>query len=291
MSETYCAKSCAECAEKEKLNCPGCKTGPGRAIYGECELARCCRTKGHDTCLTCVMKPNCSSFKSRASMPETLARKRRIEENHQKMLLEKAPFLGKWLWLLFWLVIPANIASLMTNDTAAEWFPSLVLPGHILTAITTLAYAGILWQLRGEDEYYRNAAKCAVATAILSVIATVMATNPNLSVLVVLISLANSVVSIAGEYNEYHAHATVTGLLDPVLSEKWEKLWVWYIGSFAATIGSAILGLIAGFLSFGLLSVLLVLVMLAASIATVVVGILKLVYLYQSAQLFRNYKP
>ena len=36
---------------------------------------------------------------------------------------------------------------------------------------------------------------------------------------------------------------------------------------------------------------LLVLVMLAASIATVVVSILKLVYLYQSAQLFRNYEP
>jgi hypothetical protein len=76
-----------------------------------------------------------------------------------------------------------------------------------------------------------------------------------------------------------------------VLSEKWEKLWVWYIASFAATVGRSILGLIAGFLSFGLLSVLLVLVMLAASIATVVVSILKLVYLYQSAQLFRNYAP
>ena len=36
---------------------------------------------------------------------------------------------------------------------------------------------------------------------------------------------------------------------------------------------------------------LILVVLLAVSIGTVVVGILKLVYLYQSAQLFRNYEP
>lgn len=28
MAETYCGKTCAECTQKEILNCPGCKAGP-----------------------------------------------------------------------------------------------------------------------------------------------------------------------------------------------------------------------------------------------------------------------
>ena len=52
MAETYCGKSCAECTKKEELNCMGCKTGPGRPFGGDCELAKCVRDKGHETCET-----------------------------------------------------------------------------------------------------------------------------------------------------------------------------------------------------------------------------------------------
>ena len=39
MSETYCGKDCGSCPQREAMNCPGCKTGPGAAWPGECELA------------------------------------------------------------------------------------------------------------------------------------------------------------------------------------------------------------------------------------------------------------
>ena len=53
MAETYCGKICAECAQKETLNCSGCKAGPGRQFGGDCKLAKCCRAKGHQECATC----------------------------------------------------------------------------------------------------------------------------------------------------------------------------------------------------------------------------------------------
>jgi hypothetical protein len=47
MAETYCGKTCTSCIQKEALNCPGCKVGPGRQYSGECALAKCCRNKKH----------------------------------------------------------------------------------------------------------------------------------------------------------------------------------------------------------------------------------------------------
>lgn len=49
MTDTYCGKNCEECASKEALNCPGCKSGPGSAWSGDCEIAKCRKDKGHET--------------------------------------------------------------------------------------------------------------------------------------------------------------------------------------------------------------------------------------------------
>lgn len=45
---------------------------------------------------------------------------------------EKAMFLGKWLWVLFWLFIPSIIASAMVNENIASLFPALLVSGQIL---------------------------------------------------------------------------------------------------------------------------------------------------------------
>ena len=68
---------------------------------------------------------------------------------------------------------------------------------------------------------------------------------------------------------------------DNDLSEKWLKLWKWFIRCMLGMIGSVILLLIAPFPG----SILL----LAASIGLAVVSIAKLVYLYRTAKVFRGY--
>ena len=70
MAETYCGKSCIECAKKEILNCPGCKAGPGRRFGGDCRLAQCTREKGHEACETCGFRGECSNLKRREEMPD-----------------------------------------------------------------------------------------------------------------------------------------------------------------------------------------------------------------------------
>lgn len=42
MGDTYCGKLCEDCQFKDNLQCPGCKTGPGKTWMTECELAKCC---------------------------------------------------------------------------------------------------------------------------------------------------------------------------------------------------------------------------------------------------------
>ena len=91
------------------------------------------------------------------------------------------------------------------------------------------------------------------------------------------------VIAYVGEYQEFCAHAEVLEGADNDLSGKWRTLWKWYIGSFAALFGSILLMVI--------IPVLGMLAMLAAVITMVVVGILKLVYLYRTAQRFRSHRP
>lgn len=90
------------------------------------------------------------------------------------------------------------------------------------------------------------------------------------------------IVSLVGEYNEYSAHAEVVGDVAPVLSDKWTGLWKWYIGMTLGLLGSILLMLIIPILGL--------LVALVTAIGTIVVSILKLVYLYRTAKVFREYR-
>ena len=95
MAETYCGKSCEECTKKEQLNCSGCKTGPGRQFGGDCELAKCVRDKGHETCDTCGFKGNCGTLRIRDSMPDYRIRKIEAGEQRKAAIAKRAPVLGK----------------------------------------------------------------------------------------------------------------------------------------------------------------------------------------------------
>ena len=89
------------------------------------------------------------------------------------------------------------------------------------------------------------------------------------------------IVGFVGMYREFMAHADVLTGVDNDLSAKWEKLWKWYIGSLLALLGSAVLLVVIPIL--GLLAV------LAAAVAVIAVSILRLVYLYKTAKIFRDY--
>ena len=281
MTETYCGKSCAECTQKEQLNCSGCKTGPGRQFGGDCELAKCIRDKGHKTCDTCSYKGNCGTLRSRDNMPDYRRRKIEAEEMRKAAIAKRAPVLGKWLWIIFWLIIPSTIGSLMANESTAKILPGLFMPGQIINAICSLTYGAILLKLGSEEDRYRTAGICALIAGASSALAAIVNGGFEGATWILIFTIPAAIIALVGEYNEYMAHSAVLSGVDNELSEKWEVLWKWYIGLFLGIFGSILVMLI--------IPVLGAIAVIGCTIGTVVVGILKLVYLYRTAKIFREY--
>lgn len=284
MAETYCGKSCVECPQKELLNCPGCKQGPGRRFNGDCELAICVMDKGHETCGTCSFMSTCVKQRNCAGMPEERIRRREAEAARKAEMAGHAPVLGKWLWVLFWLIIPSSVASIMSNQTLVQYVPGLYLPGQILNAICSVAYGIFLLKLAPIENTYKKAGICVLITGAVSGVIAIVTGAAGLTQVptwTLLLSIPAIIVALVGEYYSFCAHADVLDGIDQELSEKWRKLWKWYIGVF--------LGLFGGIVIMLILPIIGVLALLAAAIGIVVVGIQKLVYLYRTAKIFREY--
>ena len=281
MAETYCGKTCAECSKKEQLNCSGCKAGPGRQFGGDCELAKCVRDKGHETCDTCGFKGNCGTLRSRDSMPDYRNRKIEAEEQRKAAIAKRAPVLGKWLWIIFWLIIPSTIGSIMSHETTAKILPGLMMPRQIINAICSLTYGVILMKLGSEEDRYRTAGICALIAGVSSAATAIVNGMSDGATWILIFTLPAAIVALVGEYNEYMAHSSVLSGVDNELSEKWEVLWKWYIGLFLGMFGCIIVMLILPLLG--------AIAILGCAIGTIVVGILKLVYLYRTAKIFRDY--
>lgn len=282
MAETYCGKTCAECSKREELNCPGCRPGPGRELGGTCEIAMCCHRKGHETCETCGFRSSCATVRKKWNMPEYRLQKIEADKMVQKAIARRAPVLGKWLWILFWLVIPANVASFMTMESVVEWLPQLRLPGEILSLACNLTYSLILLRLASEEEGYRTAGICGIISSAVSALAASSSAQES-PAWALLVTIPMAVVALVGEYNEFTAHATVLAGVHNEQSDKWENLWKWNIGMYAALLGSTLLLVI--------IPVIGAIVLIGSTLGMLVVSILKLVYLYRTAKIFRDYRP
>ena len=289
MSETYCGKSCDDCTYKERLGCSGCRECMGKPESGKCELAKCCRDKGHETCESCAHKTSCITRQRRQSIPQYMIERQTAEaeeETEIKQLkaeiAQTAPFLGKWLSILFWLNISTILANFIANKYIAEWIPILYMSGQMISTLCTMACGIVLLKLGKENDRYTYSNRyiysggCCLVAEMLNV---VFAIFPAMQI--ILLELISLVILLVGEYNEYIGHSGVLQRVDFVLSEKWRRLWKWYIGLFAALIGSVFFVYLLPLLGF--------LALLATIIGLVIVTILKYVYLYQTAKLFQEY--
>ena len=282
MAETYCGKNCMECEKKEALNCPGCMAGPGAQHGGDCEIAKCCRSKGHEQCATCGFVQSCAPLRNAHRLPEYRLKQIEDEAFVRESITRRAPILGKWLWILFWLVIPSTVASLLTNETLMSLIPNLYVPGLLLSAACSAAYGVILLILTAEEERYKTAGICVLIHAAAELLVALLSPGGEAPMWTLAISIPAAIVQFVGMYHEYSAHCTVLTGVDNMLSDKWMKLWKWTIGSFCALFGCLILAFIAPLLA--------ILVIVVSAIALIVVSFLRLVYLYQTADAFRSWQ-
>ena len=275
MTKTYCGKDCEQCAFGRANGCPGCQNGPGGS--GECELAQCCRSKGHQSCDTCNFMQSCTTLHNREQLPIWRQRRRERREEEQQRIDRNAQLLGKWLWVLFWLIIPSAIGSLMTNDTILALFPQLEAPGQIINILCSVAYMVILLKISPVERDYRTAGICYLVGVVMATLVLVLI---DAFLAVSILALPMVIVSIVAEYYEMHAHAAVLHGVDDELAAKWLKLWRWNLYTYGTMIVSLVLMIVIAMLGL--------LVLMAAMIALIVVSICKLVYLYRTAKLFRE---
>lgn len=200
---------------------------------------------------------------------------------HPERWTDKAPFLGQWLWVLFWLAVPQAMASLLMSSLfSSQSLPYLL--GQILQVVYLLGCGLVLLKLSSHIARYRTAGICFLVGGIVNILTSVLPTltsGDGLPLLLSLISLVSGVFLMVGEYQEYMGHSELLWDVDVELSDKWRKLWKWYIGCFLALLGSIVVVLFS--------SLLALLAALAATIGVLVVLIVKLVYLYRTAMVFR----
>ncbi len=274
---TYCGKECDTCTYKSELGCSGCQSGPGRVISGDCKLARCCRDKGHETCETCGHRRNCGTWLDKGSIPKQRIERKQEEKEKEALIERRAPFLGKWIWILFWLIVPQVIANFITSDFMVRLAPTLEKVGQMGRFFCMISYVLILFLISKEHKNYVFAAVLRLVNLSMNLLHLFVGIE-DVYVLIMLGGVQMAVMLIS-EYHEYKAHAELVMVVDGNLSGQWDNFWKWNRYSCIGFIVSL-------FLVF-LIPSLGGLMMLASLIGILVAGVKKLVCLYRTAQAFR----
>ena len=187
---------------------------------------------------------------------------------------------------LLWLVVPGTIAGFLSDEALAAHWPDLASLGEILGILCSVVYGLLLLSLAKVNGGYRAAGACTLFVVAAGVIVQVLGGsgdphNVERSIALILTFLSG-VAALVGEYTECTSHAEVLEPVDIALSQRWRRLWKWYVGLFLGTFAGILVALFSQWLGL--------LVMTAATVGSLVVAILKLVYLWRTARTFREYE-
>lgn len=276
---SYCGKICDECERKEELNCNGCKEWAS-GCSAECEIANCCKSKYHASCATCITINGCSKLSKKEHIPNLILNKRNRDEEEKAHMNKSAPILAKCFGIMFWLIVPQIIAGLL-NIEGINYPTGIRIVSEIITLLCVLIYAFMLLKASKVNGEYKTAAICLIVGGILTQIAAIISITTNIGNVILLLTIPSAIVSLVGEYREFNTHADILEKFDSELSEKWRVLWKLTVISILCSLGGIVVCLIVPVLGL--------LVVLAGLILVIIVSIKKLIYLYKSAKIFKNY--
>ena len=195
---------------------------------------------------------------------------------------EDAAVLAGRLWPLFWLIVPGTIAGLMSDEALSAHWPDLASLGEILGILCSVVYGLLLLNLAKVNGGYRAAGACTLFVVAAGVIVQVLTGSGDPYMKdggAMMVALLSGVAALVGECAECTSHAEVLEPVDIALSQRWRRLWKWYIGAYLALFAGIFVTLLSAWLGL--------LVMTAATVGSLVVAILKLVYLWRTARTFR----
>jgi hypothetical protein len=226
------------------------------------------RTGTYSVCTSCgyqlknsMMCPSCGQDNRNSKAGLSIDTSERIGYSTEDDLL-----LRRWLGILFWLIIPSVIGSIMSN------MASLVFEGNVIKVLTSLAYGLILLRLSRVEDNYQKA-------GTLWLVSMGMALLPMVGInLGPILSISALVISLVALFYEYNGHSSVLDSVDEYLSDAWEQLWKWTLYVYVGLIGGLLLLFVSLTLGY--------IVVIFALIGLIIVSIVKIVFLYKTARSF-----
>lgn len=273
MSASYCMKNCDECTSK----CGGCRTS---AYVERCEIAKCCRERGHRSCEDCLTRPGCRKCMGSSRMPESMILKERREREILQGNFKRAGILAHWVKVIFWCWIAQIVTGLLDLDFITQALPVV---GFISFAVTTVLMTAVGFsylEMKEIDDRFGYVGYAQLAVAVYSVLDRFL---PEGNILMNLLMFAAAVVNVISLNWMCTAYSDTLEGISPDFSEKWLSLWTWYLYTLCGILGGIVLLIIP------FLSMIGVIVIIGALIMLIVVSIRQGICLYQTANVCAEY--
>ncbi len=274
MSENYCGKSCENCEFFENKSCAGCKEGPGGEKLDFCEVAACCRIKMQDSCEICSSRDVCENIQRHQEVPDYIQEKLKNDFDRDEKIKDRAKVADKWKVLFFW-SIAAIVVRTLFSDSAIELFPAFEYISAIGEAICYIAISITVFNMASVIKEYRFAGYCQIIYAVALVLILFLPEDQG-----IILGLIASIISYVGDCRELKCHGMMFAGIDDEMEGKWAKTHKWFVISCYVLFGSIVVMLVS--LGIGVVA------LLAAGIGLYVLNIIRLVYLYKSANLFKK---
>lgn len=271
---TYCGRSCENCSKKKAIGCPGCNQGPGKPIFGDCELAQCCRTKHHPTCDNCNIRLRCGLYINRANAAELRMKRHADMQKRLEETAEKAHAMSRWLRILFWLFLPNLLGRVMAEDLISVGPTALSAVGSMLYNGSYIAYCVVLFIMSRYEDQYKKAAICLLFIFVLCILSIFVPFEG--WVVILLISIAALVFALLFVYYEFRAHTAFFEKVDAELCYNWTMMRKLFIIAGCFVCGSVIVAV--------LMMPLVIVTIIIGLLGYILIAVLKQVLLYRSAK-------
>lgn len=262
MAESYCLKSCTDCTRE---GCSGCKTG---GFADQCEIARCCKEKNHESCDSCTRSLYCPTRTGRDQMPEKIFAMERREAELAVKYRGDAEILAKWVKNIFWLMIAGLPLGVL------ELIPALAKVMPLITMALSCAACYCYYRMKVVDEGFGVAAGVHLAGLVMNTVSSYLPEGGFLNVVLTLVS------GVCGLILVKYVCITFRDALNGInreMSEKWENQWLLYKIGLFTLLGCMVVAFIP------VLNILAVIAILVALVLLLFLIIREYVYLWQTA--------
>ena len=188
-------------------------------------------------------------------------------------------FISKHFWLLFLIIIPVTVFDFLTADLFSG--TGLYTLGNIGLFAANMIYGIILIKLSSQYHYYKISGICYIVSVLLTVWLQLMGvTEFGVAFGSIVLSSFRTILNAVAVYYELSTHSDIISREDYEMSTKWAKLTTYYVFSYVL--------LLISIISVSFIPIISFIIIMVASFSILILGIMKFIYLYRTAKIFRR---